>query len=410
MPCQITSYACNFNCLDSLLTEQHVDNNNYRNKGMRALIRFMTLALIISSLHVTSLIADTLAIRKDAPAEYVVKKGDTLWDISSLYLDDPWLWPKLWKLNPQINNPHLIYPGDHLKLVYQADGTPTLVVGKRAFKMSPQKRIAYKKDEPIPLIPLSSIKSYLSYELALDEDTMESLPYVLGTDRTVKRALPGDLIYIKGDLKAEQKFAIYRKGKAYIDIDTEDLLGYEAVLVAIADLVNSGDPKEGIPGKLTINSVKQEVKAGDVIMPIREGQDLPAFFKMTENKKELNATIISTPSDLAGVSKYDVVVINKGQDDEINTGDLLTVMRKSPTVVDQGLGPKYQEDATRYEKFVGKVKNLLGGDSHKGIYDMPFEEVGQVMVFKVYEKVSYGIITKNNSPVYVGDKINTPTK
>lgn len=408
MPRQITSCTCNFNCLDSLLTEQHVDNNNYRKKGMRVLIRLMTLALVISSLHISSLIADTLTIRKDAPSEYVVKKGDTLWDISSLFLNDPWLWPKLWKFNPQIKNPHLIYPGDQLKLVYEADGSPKLVMAKRSFSLSPQKRIAYKKDEPIPMVPLNAIESFLSYELALDEDTLESLPYVLGTDRTVKRALPGDLLYIKGDLKSESKFAIYRKGKAYVDPDSEDILGYEAVLVAVADLINSGDPSEGVPGKIRITTAKQEVRASDVVMPIRQGQDLPAFFKMAKIDTELDGTIVATPSDLAGVSKYDVVIINKGQDSQVLAGNILTISRKSPTVVDQGLGPKYQEDATRYEKFVGVVKNLFRGDEHKGIYDMPYEEVGQVMIFKVYEKVSYGIITKNSSPIYVGDKINTP--
>ena len=408
MPRQITSCTCNFNCLDSLLTEQHVDNNNYREKGMRVLIRLMMLALVISSLHITTLIADTLTIRKDAPSEYVVKKGDTLWDISSLFLNDPWLWPKLWKLNPQVKNPHLIYPGDQLKLVYEADGTPKLVMGKRSFSLSPQKRIAYKKDEPIPMVPLNALESFLSYELALDEDTINSLPYVLGTDRTVKRALPGDLLYIKGDLKSESKFAIYRKGKTYTDPDSEDVLGYEAVLVAVADLINSGDPAEGVPGKIRITTAKQEVRASDVVMPIREGQALPAFFKMVEVNTEMNASIIATPSDLAGVSKYDVVIINKGKGDNIAAGNILTISRQSPTVVDQGLGPKYQEDATRYEKFVGVVKNLFRSDEHKGIYEMPFEDVGQLMIFKVYDKVSYGIITKNKSPVYVGDKINTP--
>ncbi len=377
---------------------------------MRALIRFISLALVISSLHVTSLIADTLSIRKDAPKEYVVKKGDTLWDISSLYLDDPWKWPELWKLNPQIKNPHLIYPGDHLQLVIQPDGTPTLFVGKRNIKLSPQKRIKLKTDEPIPMIPLNSIESFLSYELALDEDRLDSLPYVLGTDRTVKRALPGDLLYIKGDLGSDQKFAIYRKGKAYRDIESDDLLGYEAVLVAVADLISSGNPKEGVPGKMRIVRAKQEVRASDVILPIREGQDLPAFFKMKPMTRELNATIVATPSDVAGVSKYEVVVINKGKDDAIKPGNILTVTRKSPTVVDQGLGPKYQEDATRYEKFVGVVKNLFGGDEHKGIYDMPYEEIGQVMIFKVYDKVSYAIVTKNEAPIYVGDRINTTTE
>lgn len=375
---------------------------------MRALISFITFTLVISSLYVTSAFADTLTIREDAPKSYVVKKGDTLWDISSLYLNDPWLWPKLWKFNPQIKNPHLIYPGDNIKLVYDAEGKPQLVLGKRSLKLSPQKRVSYKRDEPIPLLPLHVVEPFLSYEQALDEESLDGLPYVLGTDRTVKRAIPGDLLYIKGDLKAERKFAIYRKGKQYIDPETEESLGHEAVLVAVADLISSGDPDNGVPGKIRIVTAKQEVRAGDVVKPIREGQDLPAFFRMRPIESDLEGLIIATPSDLAGVSKYGVVVLNKGKRDAVEPGHILRVNRKSPTVVDQGLGPKYQEDATRYEKFVGKVKNLFKSDEDKGIYEMPYERVGQVMVFRVYEEVSYGIITDNSTPVYVGDQVSTP--
>lgn len=257
-------------------------------------------------------IAETLTLRSDAPNEYVVKKGDTLWDISSLFLNDPWKWPQLWKLNPQVENPNLIYPGDNLQLTYTASGEPVLVMGKRVLKMSPQKRISHKRDEPIPLVPLNSLAPFLSYEQTLEEDVIEGLPYVLGTDRAIKRTTTGDMLYIKGDLGAERRFAIYRKGKKYIDPETEDILGYEAVLVAIANLDHAGDPDNGVPAKVIIESAKQEVRASDVLLPIRQGQDLPAFFKMRPIENDLEGFIIGTPSDIAGVSKYDVVVLNKG--------------------------------------------------------------------------------------------------
>ena len=102
------------------------------------------------------------------------------------------------------------------------------------------------------------------------------------------------------------------------------------------------------------------------------------------------------------------MVLNKGKQDALEPGHIMVVERQSPTVVDQGLGPKYQDDATRYEKFVGQVKNLFESEGDKGIYEMPFERVGQVMVFRVYDKVSYGIITGNQSPIYVGDQVSTP--
>lgn len=352
--------------------------------------------------------ADTLQLKPDAPAEYVVKKGDTLWDISSLFLNDPWRWPELWRWNPQVENPHLIYPGDQLKLIYTPEGDPVLVVGKRALKMSPQKRVTYKRDEPIPLLPLNSIAPFLSYEQALEGKTIGGLPYVLGSDRAVKRAMPGDVLYIKGDLGNDERFAIYRKGKKLEDPETEDTLGYEAVLVAIARLEQLGVMDEGIPSKVRIESAKQEVRASDVLMPLRSGQDLPAFFKMRPIENELEGTIIATPSDLAGVTKYDVVIINKGFMHDVAPGHIFDVTRKSPEVVDQGLGPKYKEDASSYERFVGKVKNVFKSERDKGVYVMPHEQVGQLMLFRVYERVSYGIITKNNQPIYVGDVIQTP--
>lgn len=368
------------------------------------LLALVTTLLLTS----TDAVADTIEIRADAPSEYTVKKGDTLWDISSLFLNDPWKWPQLWQLNPQVENPNLIYPGDTLKLTYTASGEPVLVMGKRVIKLSPQKRVSHKRDEPIPLLPLNAISHYLSFEQVLDQKRIEKLPYVLGTDRAIKRALPGDILYIKGDLGNETRFAIYRKGKKYIDPESDDLIGFEAVYVAVAKLQESGSLEQGIPAKVVIESAKQEVRASDIVLPIREGQDLPAFFKMRPIENDLMGNIIATPSDIAGVSKYDVVVINKGFMHDVAPGHIFEITRQSPTVVDQGLGPKYQEDASSYERFVGKVKNLFKSEQDKGIYDMPFEAVGQIMLFKVYERVSYGIVTQNDQPIYVGDKVQTP--
>lgn len=375
---------------------------------MAIYLRHFVACIVLMCVVASDVMADTITIRSDAPSQYVVKKGDTLWDISSLFLKDPWKWPELWKLNPQVTDPHLIYPGDNLQLTYTAAGDPVLVMGKRVLKMSPQKRISHKRDEPIPLVPLNSIAPFLSYEQTLEEDVMAGLPYVLGTDRAIKRTTTGDILYIKGDLGADRRFAIYRKGKKYIDPESEDVLGYEAVLVAIAKLDHAGDPDNGVPAKVTIESAKQEVRASDVLLPLRQGQDLPAFFKMRPIENELEGFIIGTPSDIAGVSKYDVVVLNKGFMHDVAPGHIFNVSRKSPTVVNQGLGPKYQEDASSYERFVGHVKNWFVGDDDRGIYEMPYEQIGQVMLFRVYERVSYGIVTNNRIPIYVGDKIETP--
>ena len=98
-------------------------------------------------------LADELQIKEDAPKTHIVVKGDTLWDISAMFLNEPWLWPKLWRLNPDIKNPHLIYPGDELRLVYDENGEPMLVKGKPALKWSPEKRKKLKEQNPITILP-----------------------------------------------------------------------------------------------------------------------------------------------------------------------------------------------------------------------------------------------------------------
>ena len=128
---------------------------------------FLAAVLILSSAFSSH--ADVLSIKKDAPKQYVVKKGDTLWDISGVYLSEPWLWPQLWQMNPQINNPHLIYPGDALALIYDAHGNPRLVINSGFKKLSPQGRMTPKGKNAIPTLPLELLRPYLTYEQAISD-------------------------------------------------------------------------------------------------------------------------------------------------------------------------------------------------------------------------------------------------
>ena len=351
---------------------------------------------------------ESISLKANAPKEYVVKEGETLWELASMYLEDPRLWRQLWKFNPHVDNPDLIYPGDRIQISYTADGQPVLKMGKPEFKYSPQKRILHKRDEPISLLPLNDISVFMSFEQVIDVNLLDSLPYVLGSDKPIKRALPGDLIYVKGDLESHRRFALYRKGRTYVDPESDNEIGHESVLVATANLVNSGNHQEGIPAKLIIDTARQEVKAGDMLMPIRQGQDLPAFFKMRPVKNKIQGSVIATTKDVAGVSKFGVVVINRGIKDGVEPGHVLSVSRQSPKIIDQGLGPKYQEDATGYENFIGSIKALFGSNEHQGVYDMPYEYIGELMLFKVYEQVSYCMVIKNVEPLYVGDRVNNP--
>ena len=345
--------------------------------------------------------ADVLKIRDDAPANYVVKKGDTLWDISALYLNEPWLWPQLWQMNPQIDNPHLIYPGNTLTLIYDAEGRPRLIVNDNVKRLTPTIRKTLKSEDAVSTLPLSMIRHYLTFEQSLPEERIAGLPYILGSNANVKNSAADHIIYAKGVLEAGASYGVYRQGKPYIDPDTQEVLGYETKLVATARAFRSGkDATEDTPveaASLNVLSVKREIKQGDRLMPALEGQALPAFFVMQRPEVEVDGSLIESASNLRELTKWDVVVLNRGSLNELKAGYMLGIYRNSPTVIDGKNGPVYVEDASKLQKI---FKNF--GDS---TIQLPREKVGELMVFKVSERTSFAIVTKTSRPIRIGDKV-----
>lgn len=365
------------------------------------MVKKLTAAIVALTMAFPTL-ADVLQIRKDAPKEYVVEKGDTLWDISAIYLDQPWLWPELWRLNPQIDNPHLIYPGDKLSLVYDSQGRPMLVINQKFKKLSPGVRKTMKKGDAIPTLPLEVIRPFLTFEQALDKEDIDSRPIVLGANASVKTIKTDHIIYVKGDLERSQFYGIYRQGDPYIDPETEEVLGHEAILVGTGRAFRTGDEANATPASVRVKNVKREVRQGDFLMPALEGQTLPAFFMMKRPESEISGTIIDTTSKLREFSTMDVVVLNRGEKDSIKAGHVLDIRRASPTVVLSKDGPKYKDAASRYER----AMSYFGDGENSREWNMPKEKVGELMVFKVYDKVSYAIVTKTLEPVRVGDTIH----
>lgn len=363
----------------------------------------------------TTASAEMLAVRPDAPKMYTVKQGDTLWDISALYLQQPWLWPQLWKLNPQVENPHLIYPGDVLSLSYDQDGRPVLSVNGSALsvsptdanaesrasqgirKLSPQVRRSLKSTEAITTIPLMMIRPFLTYEQSLSAEKIDGLPYVLGADDHIKNASQGHILYVRGQLQQDMAYGIYRKGKAYTDPHTEEILGYETILVGTARAFRTGGAAANEPASVTVLDVKQEIRQGDRLIPAADGQTLPAFFMMRKPETALSGTIIDSTSEMREFSSWDIVVLNKGLQDGVKAGYMFAISRQSPTVVDSSRGPVYTSDATKYQKIMGSI------DGER--IEMPKEQIGELMVFKVAERTSFAIVTGTKKPIRVGDSI-----
>lgn len=260
----------------------------------KILISFAIFTLVIS------VSADELTINPENPGTYTVVKGDTLWDISARFLEQPWRWSEIWGVNPQIENPHLIYPGDVVSLSYQ-DGKPVLsvnqgtgqVVSGRNVKLSPSIR-SEDNAEAIPVIPLDAIQQFLERPIVLDENEMDQWPYVVSSYDEHLIATTGNTIYIRGiaeDSDATQ-YSIYRKGPAYInpkkDDDGEDeVLGYEAIYIGDATLQSKGDPASAV-----VTIVDREVLIGDRLIP-QSDEDISTEFTPGSTIREVEGNILS---------------------------------------------------------------------------------------------------------------------
>lgn len=356
-------------------------------------------SLILGLTLSLSLLADELTIKSDAPKSYIVKKGDTLWEISGIFLNQPWLWPKLWRLNPEINNPHLIYPGDELRLIFDENGQPMLVKGKPELKWSPKIRKQLKDQNPITTLPLHTIAPYIRYDSVKSLAELAALPYIIGSDEGYKSSIDGFKTYINSDLIIGQSYGVYNKGDAIVDPETNENLGYNIQLVGTGKATHTGDMNKMQPSTLYIESATREIRSGAFVIQLNEEQQYPSIFTMRAASQDLTGLIVSSVAKLREFAKYDVVMINKGLSQNLAVGDVLTVKRKSPTVVETDNGPQYTEDTSRWNKL---SSNSLSD------YDIPAEAIGQVMVFRVYDKVSMALILNSEKPLRVLDGVTAP--
>lgn len=355
--------------------------------------------LIIGFFISMSLLANELILRSDAPKSYIVKKGDTLWDISGVFLNQAWLWPKLWRLNPEISNPHLIYPGDELRLVFDAQGQPMLVKAKPELKWSPKVRKQSKDQTPVNTLPLQVIAPYIRYDNVKTLVELEKLPYIIGSDKGYKSSLDGFKAYVNSDLILGKSYAIYHQGTAIVDPDTEDHLGYNILLVGTGKALISGNISKNQPSTLYINDAKREIHSGDFVIPVNDQQQYPAIFTMRASAKNIKGLIISSATKLREFAKYDVVMINLGAKQALQAGDVLAVSRKSPQVLNTDRGPEYRHNTSYWARL---------GSGNDTSYDMPVENIAHVMVFKVYDSVSMAIILQSEKALRLHDNVIAP--
>lgn len=332
----------------------------------------------------------SIAIRDDNPGIYTVVRGDTLWGISARFLTDAWEWPKVWKANPGIKNPHLIYPGDQIALRYDANGVPSLVVSRNGQeisdneiysgagggteKLSPRIREESLQDA-IPMIAGDAIRQFLAYPRVVSARQLAKAPYVIGNHEGRLTSALGHEIYARGNLDpAQQSYAIFRKNKALRDPVTRELLGHEITHVASAALLEVGNP-----ATLLITNNKMETMSGDRLMQPGPGFAQHSYIPRTPAVQGGEGRIVSLVNALSQSGRNQIVVLNLGEEAGVRVGDVLAVERRG-----------------------GKIKDRFSGRKHQKVA-IPNSRTGVVMVFQTFGKVSYALVMESTRPINTND-------
>lgn len=310
------------------------------------------------------------------PDRYVVQKGDTLWDISAMFLRDPWFWPEIWYANPQVENPHLIYPGDVLTLVY-LDGRPRLILergGRQAERLEPRIRVESLEDA-IMTVPYDRIAAFLSRPTVLDRQTIDEAPYILTSRRGHLAHGSFTEVYVRGaDFADDDLYSVVNVGSQLRDPDTGRILGYEGIYVGEGRIIRSGDP-----ATLQLQATAREALNGDKLVPVET--DFPLRFTPRPPTQEVEGRIISVLNGVARASTYQIVTLNRGTQHGLEPGHVLSVWQAGERVRDRFSG--------------GRV-------------DLPDEYAGNLMIFRSYEELSFGLIMRASNEIRVLDRVRNP--
>jgi len=337
--------------------------------------------------------ADETQLAENAPSTYTVVKGDTLWGISGRFLTKPWRWPEVWNMNrEQIKNPHWIYPGDVIALSY-VNGKPRLSIASKGgtggggggtVKLSPRIRESSLAQRAIPSIPSSAIEPFLTRPLVVEENGLAKAPTLLATEGERVIIGAGSQAYVEGmGENPASLWQVYRQGPALKDPDNGEVLAYEATYLGEARLTRAGEP-----ATVAITRSVQEMNKGDRLVPATNTA-FPSYSPHSPDKS-IKGRIISSPGGIGEIGQNAIVTINKGSRDGLEVGHVLAAYRFGPVV-------KAQRDGEESGWF-GQGRTIK----------LPDERNGLVFVFRTFEKVSYGLVMQNVTPIHLGDVVQSP--
>lgn len=379
--------------------------------------------LILVTMLASVAMAQDVSVRTDHPDEYVVVEGDTLWDISGKFLEQPWQWPAIWHANPQIENPHLIYPGDRISLVY-VDGKARLVVngGKPTVRLSPGSRDLHRA--AIQPVEWDAIKHFVT-NVRVVHTPYNDLPYVVANESNRLMATIKDLTYVRGlSGRLGEEFAIVRMRHVYYDdvgvvnrgkipeygtwMRLEDtypdtiwnatlswrkknppVLGYEYWDIAVGRLV-----KEGDPGTLEIQSGRTEVKEGDFILPLDNHEYDAQLIPHAMDPIPDGLEVIALTQTSYGSGHYQIVAINAGANQGIETGHVFSAFRAGKRI----------RDEVKYPKGSMADAKTWNGD----FVTLPDQFSAHILIFRVFDEISYAMIMDGDRPVRERDVLKHP--
>ena len=373
---------------------------------MKKISRFLLTAFAIISFAGLVIAQDDI-LNANHPDRYVVKKGDTLWDISGMFLRKPWLWPEIWHVNPQIANPHLIYPGDELELVY-IDGKPRLQLAGTS-RLSPGIRTT-PWDGAIPVIPVDAIAPFLSRPYVVDKEQLENAPYIVAFADEHIAAGAGQRFYVRTvEDETHSSFDVVRPGGEYKDADTGEVLGHEALYVGTSELQRTGDP-----ATLLLRNAQIEALVGDRLFPAEESKAIGDFHPRLP-EKEVKGSIISVLNGVTQIGQYNIIVLDRGEADGLMPGAVLQIDHRGETIKDPLVKKSLRNvihmspavDADQAAEEAEKQQQKTHSKRSREV-TLPDEKAGLAMVFRTFQRVSFAIVMDATRAIHVLDRVRNP--
>jgi hypothetical protein len=383
-------------------TQRMASQNNWLLWGMSAVLGLAATQANATNFPITPNQRDTAQqvaaagiplseLAPNAPDSHVVKRGDTLWDISKLFLKSPWRWPELWGMNlEQIRNPHLIYPGQILILERIGDRA-RLRVGEPVgdtVRLAPRVRGTETGRNPIASIPFHLIEPFLNEAVIFDTNELERAPRVVATQEGRVVLGKGDTAYVRGDLGTNTAYRVFREPRPLLDPTTKEVLGFEAVYVGTADYLRAGETRKGADGKdeivpatFRLSSLRLEGGVGDRLapVPIREFTN----YVPRPPQGAIGGQLVSIYGQGLTAGQNQIVALNRGARDGLERGHVLALWRDGSRAIDRT-------------------------DPARPLLKLPDERHGLLFVFRVFDRMSYALILNVQEPVKVGDRFTQP--